>query len=150
MDSLFRGVTYPQQPHFIKILKPVIKAAKEHYGKEKWIFQHDGAPSHRAEDTQDWLAAKKVDFIHIKSRKKKGKYRDEWPPNSPDLNPVDFCVNAWLSREVGKRPHKTVASLQRAISRAWDRMPMKTLRRAMDAIPKRLQQCVKAKGARFE
>ena len=42
-----------------------------------FIFQQDGAPVHTARVTQDWLTAN-CHFIN----------KNEWPPNSPDLNPL--------------------------------------------------------------
>jgi len=43
-----------------------------------FVFQQDGAPAHGAMRTQEW-----IDFIG----------KDSWLPNSPDLNPLDYC--AW-------------------------------------------------------
>src|SRR3954471_3502493 len=47
-----------------------------------FIFQQDGAPAHTARQTQEWLALKSPEMIN----------KDEWPPNSPDLNPLDYYV----------------------------------------------------------
>jgi len=47
-----------------------------------FIFQQDGAPAHTAQLTQTWTAANCPEFIS----------KDEWPPNSPDLNPLDFHI----------------------------------------------------------
>src|SRR4029078_11189213 len=42
----------------------------------------DGAPAHSFGQAQDCLAAPCPDFLR----------KDVWPPNSPDLNPLDFHV----------------------------------------------------------
>ena len=42
-----------------------------------FIFQQDGTPAHTAKLGQDWIATNCSEFIG----------KDEWPPNSPDLNP---------------------------------------------------------------
>jgi len=47
-----------------------------------FVFQQDGAPAHIARQTQDWLMANCTDFIA----------KDQWPPNSPDLNPLEYHV----------------------------------------------------------
>ena len=46
-----------------------------------YIFQQDGSPAHTAR-TQNWLQTNCPDFIA----------KDQWPPNSPDLNPLDYRV----------------------------------------------------------
>ena len=49
---------------------------------EYFIFQQDGAPAHRARDTVRLLEIETLDFIRPML----------WPPNSPDLNPVDYRI----------------------------------------------------------
>ena len=49
---------------------------------DNYIFQHDSAPAHRARETIELLAAETPDFISPTL----------WPPNSPDLNSVDYKV----------------------------------------------------------
>ena len=41
-----------------------------------YIFQHDNAPCHRAKIVQQWLHENEVETL-------------EWPPQSPDLNPIE-------------------------------------------------------------
>ena len=48
---------------------------------DNFIFQQDGAQAHAARLTQQWLSEHCPDFIE-----------DSWPPNSPDLNPLDYHV----------------------------------------------------------
>jgi len=45
-------------------------------------FQQDGAPSHTASLAQDWLSRNCPEFIR----------KEEWPQNSPDLNPLEYHV----------------------------------------------------------
>jgi hypothetical protein len=40
--------------------------------------------------------------------------------------------------------------MKRAVEKAWERLPLKQLQKAMDSWPKRLKKCIKAKGGRFE
>ena len=56
-------------------LLPDIREMSEFY-----IFQQDGAPAHRAPVTVELLTNSTPDFIPP----------TVWPPNSPDLNPVDY------------------------------------------------------------
>jgi hypothetical protein len=57
---------------------------------EPYLFQQDGAPSHRAKLTVEFLQRNVPDFIEP----------DLWPPNSPDLNPVDYAVWGALQQMV--------------------------------------------------
>jgi|SRR6218665_1508543 len=57
-------------------LLPVIQAT---CGRHNLALQQDGAPSHTARNTINCLHQENVNFIEP----------EKWPPNNPDLNPVD-------------------------------------------------------------
>jgi len=48
--------------------------------QNNFIFQQDGASAHTSHSTQDWISQNTPEFIQ----------KDEWPPNSPDLNPLEL------------------------------------------------------------
>ena len=50
-----------------------------------FIFQQDSANAHTARVTQEWLHANGPEMIEMIEK-------DQWPPNSPDLNPLDYHV----------------------------------------------------------
>ena len=58
-------------------LLPDIREFSKYY-----TFQQDGALAHRARDTVEVLTRETPDFIPPAL----------WPPNSPDLNPVDYKI----------------------------------------------------------
>jgi hypothetical protein len=117
----------------------LIPWAKEHFGEEYWCFQQDSAPAHKAYDTQIFLGQFQ-DFI----------FRDKWPANSPDLNPLDYFVWSILEAKACAKPHKDIESLKRALIQAWDEITPKILAKIVDNFPKILEQCIKAKGGHFE
>jgi len=48
---------------------------------------------------------------------------DMWPPNSPDLNPVDFAVWGALQQMVyHQQRFDSVDELKRAFVKAWDKL----------------------------
>ena len=55
------------------------------YPDNDFIFQQDRAPSHTSRITQEHLDANMPEFIG----------KDDWPPQSPDLNQMDY--HAWDS-----------------------------------------------------
>jgi len=57
-----------------------------------YIFQQDSAPAHRARASVEFLEREKPQFILLQL----------WPPNSPDLNPVDYTVWSILQEKVYK------------------------------------------------
>uniref|UniRef100_A0A914E7L1 DDE_3 domain-containing protein n=1 Tax=Acrobeloides nanus TaxID=290746 RepID=A0A914E7L1_9BILA len=75
---------------------------------------------------------------------------DEWPPSSPDLNPLDYAVWSILEEKACAKPHPTVELLKRALVKAWDEISVETLKKIMDDFPKRLKACVEADGGHFE
>ena len=89
------------------------------------------APTHTARLTQDWLTVNCTDFIA----------KDEWPPNSPDLNPLDYHVwGAMLQafHKVHPKP-KTIPELKSALQQIWDDLPQTTINKAVNDFRKRLR-----------
>src|SRR6218665_671488 len=70
-------------------LLPEIRELSEFY-----IFQQDGAPAHRAREMAAILTNETPDFMNPTL----------WPPNSQELNPVDYKIwrclgNKWCTKQ---------------------------------------------------
>ena len=76
--------------------------AKEHFKKRPWTFQQDSAQPHRAKKTQEWLSANVPNFIS----------KEEWPPSSPDFNPLDFGIRGYFESKVSATHHKLLEALK--------------------------------------
>ena len=61
------------------LLRQMLPAIKRVAG-DTFVFQQDSAPAHRARETIQLLQRETPGFISP----------DLWPPNSPDLNSVDY------------------------------------------------------------
>jgi transposase len=118
----------------------VLPWSQQHYGDQPWTFQQDSAPAHRANTTQEWCRDNLPEFITAQ----------EWPPYSPDLNPLDYSIWGILESKACATAHKSVDSLKRSLLRAWDEIDVNVLCGAVDQFPKRLNACVKANGGYFE
>ena len=93
------------------------------------VFQQDSAPAHSARETIELLTMETPKFIPPTL----------WPPNSPDLNPVDYKV--WS---------KDIDELRASILTAWDEMDQRIIDAAIRQWRTRLRTCIKAKGGHFE
>ena len=99
-----------------------------------FIFQQDGAPAHTSHLAQTWLQQQCRDLID----------KAEWPPNSPDLNPLDFCVwGIMLERYERYSPRpRNISELKTALQVIWDSLPLEVIQKAVMSFRKRLQACI--------
>lgn len=116
-------------------LLPDIKQYSDYF-----TFQQDGAPAHRARETVELLKVETPDFIPP----------NLWPPNSPDLNPVDYKIWGVLQERVYKTSIKDVDELRRRIDEEWDKLEQRIIDKAVGEWRKRLRACVAAGGGQFE
>ncbi|CAF1337974.1 unnamed protein product [Rotaria magnacalcarata] len=64
-----------------KVLPVALKYGNKVFGDD-WIFQKDGAMPHQHHLTQKWCQENFPSFID----------KDNWPPNIPDLYPLDYSI----------------------------------------------------------
>jgi inhibitor of nuclear factor kappa-B kinase subunit alpha len=128
--------------YYVNSLLPNLVDDCENLLPDVFIFQQDGAPAHTARLTQDWLDVNCPDFIT----------KDEWPPNSPDLNPLDYHVwGAMLQKYQQHNPKPTTTDELKAVLQViWDELPQQSVENAILTFRKRLQQCIEAEGRHIE
>jgi len=73
------------------------------------LFQQDGAPAHRSRRTVAYLRSNVPEFIEP----------ENWPPNSPDLNPVDYAVWEALQHMVYRRKISDIDQLKLLLIDSW-------------------------------
>lgn len=78
------------------------------------VFMDDGARSHRNRLVNSWMCTNGVDRI------------DDWPPYSPDLNPIEQLW-ALLDDLIAKQRPKTMDELIAAANKAWRSIPQRTI-----------------------
>ena len=99
-----------------------------------FVWMHDNAPPHVALRTKAYLERKGITTM-------------EWPPMSPDLNPIK---NVWslLSKEVyrEKKVYKNTTDLWNAITAAWHVLPLESFKNLYESIPGCLIKVIEEKG----
>ena len=83
--------------------------AIRHLAGDVFVFQQDSAPAHRARATVEYLRQATPEFISP----------DLWPPNSPDLNPVDYKIWGCVQERVYQKPIRDVDQLKQRLVEVW-------------------------------
>ena len=117
-------------------LLPTIKAISGEF----FVFQQDSAPAHRAYETVEMLRQNTPEFIPPML----------WPPNSPDLNPVDYKIWGVLQERVYKTKIRDVAHLKERLIEEWTKFDQIIIDGSINQWRKRLRACVAADGGHFE
>ena len=103
-------------------------------------FKQDFAPAYEPQVTQEWLADNFYDHITP----------NLWPPNSPDLNPLDYYVCGVLEREVNKHLDNTNDSLKAAIVESTANINKDELIRECLRFRPRIEAVIDAEGGYIE
>jgi len=73
-----------------------------------------------------------------------------WPPNSPDLNPVDYAIwRVMQERAYNKGKIANVEELRQRIVDEWERLDQRIIDGAVEW-QKRLRACAAGEGGQFE
>ena len=74
-------------------------------------------------------------------------YFESWPPNSPDLNPIE---NVWsaMKKKLQNLDTSSVVNvkLKQAIVQVWGELSPEYVQKLADSVPRRLKSLLKRKG----
>jgi transposase InsO family protein len=101
----------------------LLPSAKRLYSAAAWWFQQDNDPKHTSRIVKRWLFDHGVQCI-------------DFPPYSPDLNPIE---NLWndLKRRVEKRNARDIAELEEHLKAEWSATGKDYLVKLSHSMPKR-------------
>jgi hypothetical protein len=113
----------------------LIPSAHLHYETEppeQWWFLQDNDPKHKSRLVKDWIHNQGIHCL-------------DFPPYSPDLNPIE---NLWndLARRVETRQAETVEQLQDVVAEEWAATSTDLLVKLAHSMPKRCQAVIDAEG----
>lgn len=124
-----------------EILERVVEpSGRRMFKNQPWVFQQDSAPAHKAKVNQAWCQAHLPWFIST----------EEWPPSSPDLNPLDYTIWGLLEARVNSTTHRSLESLRRAIRREWLKLELDEICSSINCWRERLTKVVKQRGGYIE
>ena len=113
-------------------------------GPSSWWFMQDGAPSHTTEFVRSSLDS----IFNGQVISLRGDY--EWPPNSPDLNPMDFSVWGLLEDQVRSSNSATASDLKQLLTRSVNIFTPQLYLKIINSFRKRVDWCREQQGAQFE
>ncbi|CAF2219076.1 unnamed protein product [Rotaria magnacalcarata] len=101
---------------------------------QNWGFQQDGASCHTDKSVKKWCK-KNSSFYFIS----KGK----WPPNSPELNPLDYSIWNSISNSVDHYKVKIINDLRREIEKAMKKIDVNYVQNTISFFLRRVRSVEK-------
>jgi len=117
------------------LLRDIRRLSGNHF-----IFQQDGAPAHRSKQTVGFLTANVPEFLEP----------ENWPPNSPDLNPVDYSIWGALQQLVYRQKIRNLDHLKEVLASCWEQIGQELIDKAIDQWLDRISLVIRAKGGHIE
>jgi hypothetical protein len=110
----------------------LLPSANRLFSAVAWWFQQDNDPKHTSRIVQRWLFTQGVQCI-------------DFPPYSPDLNPIE---NLWndLKRRIEKRNATDIEGLAKHLREEWEATDKTFLSVLSHSMPKRCEVVVQNKG----
>lgn len=111
----------------------LLPTVQEQFGDQQCLFQHDGAPCHKAKVITKWLREQNIEIL------------GPWPGNSPDLNPIE---NLWsiIKRRVDKQKPTNSDKMQALIVQEWTAISQDLVQKLIESMPGRIAEVLKKKG----
>ena len=126
-----KGILTRYRQILIRQMRPF---ARQLHGDNS-IFQHDNDPKHTAHIVKNYLRNQQIEMF-------------EWPPQSPDLNPVEYLW-AELNRKLNKRTCQKEEEWFQYLKQAWEDLSEDYLNKLVESMPRRCRKVIKSRGYPF-
>lgn len=101
---------------------------------DDFLLMHDNARPHVARVVGEYLEEVNIPQM-------------EWPPLSPDMNPIEHVWDA-LGRRIRRRvpAPMTLNELREALLEEWEAIPQHAISHLIEGMPRRMQAVIQARG----
>lgn len=122
---------------YIKMLEDnnIFHLLNKRFGNNGYVFQQDGASSHTAAITINFLS-QKVKLL---------KDDIKWPANSPDLNVIEI-IWAIIKSRINIEKVENKKDLFEKVKQIWDEIPIETINLLIDSFHSRIKTCIQLNG----
>lgn len=103
--------------------------------QKSYIFMQDNAPAHRANLTKLYLQISGVKVL-------------EWPPQSPDLNPIEG-VWSWMAMKIKAKVFNNVQDLTDAVFQLWEELPKSVILAYIEKLNDKMNYILEHNGEEY-
>jgi transposase len=100
--------------------------------RKLWFFQQDNDPKHKSREISSWFHNHGITLL-------------DFPPYSPDLNPMENLWNDVARRVEEERP-ETMELLQECLAKEWAKTSTHLIAKTIHSMPKRCKLVIEAQG----
>ena len=121
---------------FTDILSDELMQSLEYYELKVGdiVFQQDNDPKHTSHTARNWFAENNIEVL-------------EWPPQSPDLNPIEHLWQYLKSQLAGYEKEPTsMHEMWQRVEAEWNKIPTEVCLNLIESMPRRIAAVLKAKG----
>ena len=106
----------------IKYVNRILPFAKREgaklFGSKRWVLQQDRATSHTSNKAQKWCRNNLYAFLD----------KNHWPPNSPDLSPLDYFFWNEVEKNLKVTPFMNVNRFKEEIKRGCESVDIESIK----------------------
>lgn len=117
---------------YVQLLKDNFSHSVRKMRMRRFVFQQDNDPKHTSRVAKQYFESKKWEIL-------------EWPPQSPDLNPIEHLWGI-LDSKIPITSRTSLPSFWEGMQEGWEAIPEDVLRKLVESMPSRLQAVIENHG----